>query len=201
VATSAIHGAPNGLFVVTVIVTVLPASATIGVYVKLNGLELVLIGTTLPAPFSVIVTLVALPPKVFPLMVLATVLHVLPLVLLKVTVGASAQTACVSVSVAESFPGVGSITPVGGATVAVLTKSPVVPASIVALTVITIELPDPASILAVVEILVVPELEPVIVAFPLATADQDTLVNAPGKSSTIVAPTKSDEPLLVTVIV
>ena len=50
-----------------------------------------LIGLTLPAPFSVIVTLVALPPKVLLLTVIGVVPQVLPLVLLKVTVGAFAQ--------------------------------------------------------------------------------------------------------------
>ena len=47
----------------------------------------VVAGFTVPAPFSVIVTLVALPPKVLPLTVTGVVPHVLPLMLLSVTVG------------------------------------------------------------------------------------------------------------------
>ena len=45
----------------------------------------------MPAPFSVIVTPVALPPKVLPLTVIASVLQVLPDVLLKITVGGFTQ--------------------------------------------------------------------------------------------------------------
>jgi len=44
-------------------------------------------GLTVPAPFSVIVTLVALPPKVLPLTVTDAVPHVFPLLLFNVTVG------------------------------------------------------------------------------------------------------------------
>ena len=44
-------------------------------------------GLTEPEPFSVIVTFLAPPPKVFPLIVKAVRPHVLPLRLLKVTVG------------------------------------------------------------------------------------------------------------------
>ncbi len=36
-AEAAAHGDPRGLFVVTVMVTVLPASDAAGVYVKANG--------------------------------------------------------------------------------------------------------------------------------------------------------------------
>lgn len=45
----------------------------------------------LPAPFSVTVTNVALPPKVFPLTVIGAIPHVLPLVLLKDSVGEFTQ--------------------------------------------------------------------------------------------------------------
>jgi hypothetical protein len=55
--------------------------------VNANGLALDVAGLTVPAPFSDIVTLVALPPKVFPLTVTGVVPHVLPLMLLSVTVG------------------------------------------------------------------------------------------------------------------
>ena len=44
-------------------------------------------GLTVPAPFSVIVTLVALPPKVLPLTVTGVEPQVFPMVLLKETVG------------------------------------------------------------------------------------------------------------------
>jgi hypothetical protein len=40
-----------------------------------------------PVPFEVIVTLVAVPPKLFPVTVTAVVPQVLPLLLLRVTVG------------------------------------------------------------------------------------------------------------------
>jgi hypothetical protein len=44
-------------------------------------------GLTEPVPFEVIVTLVALPPKVLPATLTAVVPHVLPVVLLRTTVG------------------------------------------------------------------------------------------------------------------
>jgi hypothetical protein len=44
-------------------------------------------GVTVPAPFSLIVTLVALPPKVLPLRVKGEVPQAIPELLLKVTVG------------------------------------------------------------------------------------------------------------------
>lgn len=52
-----------------------------------NGEELAEEGLTDPAPFSVIVTVMALPPKVFPLTVTGIVPHTLPLRLLSVKVG------------------------------------------------------------------------------------------------------------------
>lgn len=84
---AAAHGRPNGLFVNTVIVTTFPISPGAGVYVNENGEELTEPGFTEPAPFSVIVALVALPPNLFPLTVKAVVPHVLPLVELKLSVG------------------------------------------------------------------------------------------------------------------
>ena len=85
------QGTPSGLFVVTVIVIVFPASEAAGVYVKENGETEAETGLTDPAPFSVIVTLVALPPKVLPEIVTGVVPHVLPLMLLSVTKGESAH--------------------------------------------------------------------------------------------------------------
>jgi len=58
--------------------TVFPISPAKGVYVKLNGVVPVDKGETDPAPFSVRVTLVALPPKVLPLIVIGVVPHVDP---------------------------------------------------------------------------------------------------------------------------
>jgi hypothetical protein len=52
-----------------------------------NGCVPDVAGLTVPAPLSAIVTLVALPPKVLPLTVTGVVPHVLPLMLLNVTVG------------------------------------------------------------------------------------------------------------------
>ena len=91
VAFAASHRKPAGLLVVTVMITVLPASPAAGVYVNVNGFVPEDTGLTLPMPFSVIVTLVALPPKVLPLIVTGVVPHVLPLMLLSVTAGGLAQ--------------------------------------------------------------------------------------------------------------
>jgi hypothetical protein len=91
VAVAATQGAPDGLFVVTVIITVLPISPAPGEYVKANTLDWDDVGLTVPEPFSVIVTLVALPPKVLPLTVTGVVPQVLPLVLLKVRLGGFAH--------------------------------------------------------------------------------------------------------------
>ena len=68
-------------------ITVLPPSAAVGVYIKENGDTLADVGVTEPSPFSVIVTLVAVPPKVFPITVTAVIPQVLPVLLLRVTVG------------------------------------------------------------------------------------------------------------------
>ena len=86
-AVAAAHGVPSGLFVVTVMITVCPASPVAGLYVNANGWLTAEPGVTIPAPFSVIDTLVALPPKILPLTVTGNVLQVLPLLLLRVTVG------------------------------------------------------------------------------------------------------------------
>jgi hypothetical protein len=77
------------LSVFTVIVTSLETSASEGVYVKANCWVLVDAGLTVPVPSEVIVTPVALPPKVFPLTVTGEVPHVLPVLLVKVKVGGS----------------------------------------------------------------------------------------------------------------
>lgn len=52
-----------------------------------NGEDAAVEGVNVPLPFSVSVTLVALPPKVLPLIETAVVPHVVPLLLLNVTVG------------------------------------------------------------------------------------------------------------------
>jgi len=72
-------------------ITVLPASAATGVYVKVNGEVVDEVGLTVPPPFSEIVTLVAPPPKVFPLTVTAVTPQVLPVVAERVTVAGLPQ--------------------------------------------------------------------------------------------------------------
>jgi hypothetical protein len=52
-----------------------------------NGDVFADVGLTEPAPFSLIVTVVALPPKILPLTVNGVVPHALPLRELRVTVG------------------------------------------------------------------------------------------------------------------
>jgi len=69
VAFAALQGDPAGLFVVTVIVTILPKSLLTGVYVKTNGEDVAAEGTRVPCPLSEIVTAVALPLNVLPLTV------------------------------------------------------------------------------------------------------------------------------------
>lgn len=56
-----------------------------------NGDEVEDVGLTDPEPFSVIVTLVALPPNTLPLTVIGEVPQVLPLELVRVTVAGFAQ--------------------------------------------------------------------------------------------------------------
>lgn len=77
----------KGLLVVIVIITLRPASSASGVYVKLNGDDPAEDGVSEPLPFSVNVTLVAIPSKVLSPTVTEVVPHVLPLVLFKVSVG------------------------------------------------------------------------------------------------------------------
>ena len=86
-----VHGAPEGLSVVIVIVTTFPISASAGVYVNENGDVEAEDGDTVPDPFSVIVTLVALPPNVLSLTVSGVVPQVLPEELLRVIVGGFAH--------------------------------------------------------------------------------------------------------------
>jgi len=68
-------------------ITFFPASAAFGVYVNVNGDVVAEAGETVPLPFCVIVTFVALPPKVLPVMVRATTPHVLPDAPLSLRVG------------------------------------------------------------------------------------------------------------------
>jgi hypothetical protein len=70
---------------------VFPASPAAGVYVKLNGELPAVDEDTEPAPSSVIVTDVALPPKVLPLNVIGVTPQVEPDAADNVTVGAFAQ--------------------------------------------------------------------------------------------------------------
>ncbi|MCK7540120.1 MAG: hypothetical protein MZV63_59055 [Marinilabiliales bacterium] len=79
---SATQGAPDGLSEMKVMVTVLPASAGSGVYVKLNGELLTDEGETDPAPFSVMVIVLAFV-NVLPLMVTGSSTQVEPEVLTK----------------------------------------------------------------------------------------------------------------------
>jgi hypothetical protein len=88
VALAAAQGDPIGLLVVTVIITFFLLSLFFGVYVNTNGVAVIKAWLTDPLPFSVTVTLVALPPKV-PLIVTGERLQVFPLVKLRVTVGRS----------------------------------------------------------------------------------------------------------------
>lgn len=86
-AVAAEHPVFLGISVVTVICTCIPASPIEGVYIIVKGVLELPAGVTLPVPFAVIVTFFALPPNVLPFIVKGTVLHVLPLVLVSVTVG------------------------------------------------------------------------------------------------------------------
>jgi hypothetical protein len=84
-----LQGDRKGLFVVTVIVTVWPASPDAGVYVNEKGEELADEGLTEPCPSVEIVTCVALPPKTLLVTVTGTGSHVVPLAELRFTVGGS----------------------------------------------------------------------------------------------------------------
>jgi len=90
-AVAAAHGEPSGLSVVTVIITIFPSSPAAGVYVKANGDVPDEAGLTEPAPFSVIITVVAFV-KVLPLMVIGAVTQVLPFVAESVSTGVFAHT-------------------------------------------------------------------------------------------------------------
>jgi hypothetical protein len=79
------------LFDVAVMNTVFPLSEAEGVYVKLNGETVDDVCVTVPPPFSVTVTLVAVPPNVFPSTITGVVPHVLPDVALRVIVGGLMQ--------------------------------------------------------------------------------------------------------------
>jgi hypothetical protein len=79
------------LLVVTVTVTVVPISPAAGVYVKAKGDDPELVGDTVPAPFSVMVTDVADPPKVLPETVTGAVPHVCEIVPFNVKVGEFVQ--------------------------------------------------------------------------------------------------------------
>jgi hypothetical protein len=59
----------------------------VGVYVKANGDTIDDTGFTVPAPLSVMVTLVAVPPKVLPLTVTGAIPQVLPVKLPSVSAG------------------------------------------------------------------------------------------------------------------
>jgi hypothetical protein len=87
VAFAAAHGQPDGLLLVTVIMTVFPISLLLGVYINVKGVLFAEAGVTEPLPFSVIVTFVALPPKVLSPTVTGVMPQMLPLLLLSLTVG------------------------------------------------------------------------------------------------------------------
>jgi hypothetical protein len=71
-------------------ITVFPASATAGIYVKENGDAVAETGFTEPAPFVVIVRFVAFV-NVLPLIVTGVIPQVFPLLLLSVSEGPFAQ--------------------------------------------------------------------------------------------------------------
>ena len=110
----------------------------------------------------------------------------------------SASRTSVSVSVAELLPGVGSVNPPGGATVAVLASVPEADAEIVAVSV-NVAVP-PAARLTVALMLPEPpagQLEPV----PAATHVHVAPPNTTGNVSVTVAPVTNDGPALVATIV
>src|SRR5258705_161556 len=110
----------------------------------------------------------------------------------------SADAVSVSVSVALLFPGVGSVTPPGSVTVAVLVRFPIADALIVAFTVYVTLLPDGMLTVS----LMLPEPAAVFpVAPPAATLVYVTPLSMPGKVSATDAPSASLGPVLVTVIV
>src|SRR5450432_1679568 len=108
----------------------------------------------------------------------------------------------VSVSVDVLLPGVGSLVPVGGVTVAVLTRFVVADASAVPVTVKTTELPAPAATSTVAARLLPEPLAPALMlTLPVVLDVQVTPVRVAGMVSATVAPVTSLGPRLVTVIV
>ena len=91
VASSAIHGSPNGLLVVTVMVIVFPISALTGVYSIINGLSDAELLVNVPLPLEVMLTDVAEPAKVLPPIVTLSVLEVEVLVVDNVATGGLEQ--------------------------------------------------------------------------------------------------------------
>ena len=104
----------------------------------------------------------------------------------------------VSVSLAELFPGEGSVEPAGAATVAVLVNVPSVSAATVVV-IVNVALP-PFVRLTVVLMLPVPEVAPQVEPLE-ARHVQLALVNFAGSASTTVAPVTALGPLFVTLIV
>jgi hypothetical protein len=109
----------------------------------------------------------------------------------------SAVAPSVSVSVALLLPGVGSVTPAGAATVAVLESVPVAAGEMVAE---TVKVTDPPTGRLTVS-LMLPEPEAVAVPPPAPTAVQVTPVRDAGKVSATVAPVALLGPALDAVIV
>src|SRR6185369_9994415 len=114
----------------------------------------------------------------------------------------SATGAGVSVSVEVLLPGVGSVVPVGGVTVAVLTRLPVAAAEAVPLTVKTMKLPAPAAMFTVALRLLPEPLPPLVTAaVPVAADVQVTPLKIAGMVSAIEAPVTLLGPVFRTVIV
>src|SRR5947209_3157789 len=114
----------------------------------------------------------------------------------------SATGAGVSVSVALLLPGVGSVSPLGGATVAVLTRSPVAEGRAVPRTVKTTPLPAPAAMSTTALRLLPEPVAPLVTeALPVVLEVQVTPVRILGRVSATLAPTASLGPALVTVMV
>ena len=95
-----------------------------------------------------------------------------------------------------------SVTPLGGLTVAVLTRFPVAEARAVPVTLNTTELPAPAGTLIVAARLLPEPVPPLLTLAPPTMLEvQVTPVSVAGIVSATVAPTALLGPLLVTVIV
>jgi hypothetical protein len=100
----AVHLLPGGSLVAIVITIVFPRSSLAGEYVNAKGDELTRDGVTEPLPFSVMVTLVALPPNVLPLTVTCVKPQMLPLVLLKARIGLFAHCPATSAEIIKKKP-------------------------------------------------------------------------------------------------